>query len=194
MKNLEESTQVIKIREKTIQLSFWDIGRDLLQIKESKTYKAKYASMDSFMESEFTFSPRHGWRMMKVADQYKDRADIESVGLTNLYLLLQVPEEQRNEILELVEDKKINQKTLVKQVKRFKSQSGAKPHYSDNKEEHVLKLIRQFEGLKLQHDSYQDIKKDLKESFKSWIEPSRKITDERIKKLVQQANQLLNEI
>ena len=174
MPGLQDYTTIIKTREKTIQLSFWDIGNDLLKIKNNKLYSNKYANMEAYIDDNFTFSPRHAWRMMAVANQFKDKTDAASVGLEKMYLLLQIPKQHRDEIIEMVEDKKIDREGIIKKVKRFKSQSGSTPHYSDKPEEQKARLTRQFNEIREHFEGFKEYKEDLIESLNNWLKSAKK--------------------
>jgi hypothetical protein len=160
MTELEQYTNIIKHREKSIKLNFWDIGRDLAYIKEKSLYKERYESFKAYVEGNFTFTPNHADKMIRVATEYGRQDLTVSIGLSKLYLLLQVPQEHREEILEMVEDKKITRNELQTQVKRFKSQAGEVRTKQD--EEEKLGLLRQF-------DSMKQICDDVRVSWEKWI-------------------------
>lgn len=189
MTELKDYTTIIKTREKTIQLSFWDIGNDLLRIKNNKLYIDKYSNMEAYVSENFTFSPRHAWRMMAVADRY-DKTAVTSVGLEKMYLLLQVPDQHRDEIIEMVEEEKLDLEGLKKTVKRFKTQAGSVPHYSDKPEEHKSRLTRQFNEIRTHFEGYKEFKEDIIEEIHNWLKSAKKTDLKEIK----EAEQMLKEI
>jgi len=188
--DLNELTAIIKQRAASIQLSFWDIGKDLNFIQEKKIFKEKHKSLKDYIEGNFSFSYDHARKMMFVTGKYS-RVVAETIGITKLYLLLQVPETYRDEVIELVKDKKIDREGLRKQVKRFKGQSGSKPSYSSNKEEHLYSLKRQFSTLCEQHT---DVIQDLNDSWNSWISQTLKHSDNELKQMRLKALEKLEEI
>lgn len=165
--NLEDYTTIIKQRENTIKLSFWDIGNDLLAVKESGKYLAKYANMDDYMLNSFSFSPARGWKCMKLAKEIKNRTIAAKVGFEKLYLLLQVPEEHREELLELVQTRQINREQLSREVKRLKN-------YETKGEDQILCLERQYYKLKSQLEAQKELTKDIEESLNSWLRDAKK--------------------
>ena len=54
----------------------------------------------------------------------------------------------------MVEDKKVSRDELATQVKRFKTDAGQKPLYSDNSSEYLLKLKRQYESIVKMGEDY----------------------------------------
>ena len=192
--NLTEMTNIIKQREKSIQLTFWDIGSDLLKIKNYKLYTPEYDTMDDYMKDNFTFSPQQGWKFMKLVDEIKDRTRVERVGFEKMYLLLQIPEQQRDEIIEEVEEAGMSRKQLAVRVKRLKSTAGTPPHYEHNQTEAIRKLIRQFVELSIQFKSYIEIKTDLTTGFANWIVSAKKQDSVELTKLYKEAETMLKKI
>jgi len=168
---LQDMTRVIQVREKAISLSFWDIGRDLAKIKDEHLHTVKYDTFNEYIEDNFKFSTRHANRMIAVANEYK-KDTVSQIGLSKLYILLQVPEEEREEIIELVEETGMGRDELAKKVKRFKSQAGVRT--TDQAEEHTLKLKRQFEVLEDQYINYIAIREDLKVGLNNWLDEAKK--------------------
>ncbi len=182
--NLTEHTQIIKHREKSIQLSFWDIGKDLKYIKEKSIFLEKYQNFEDYVVENFTFSLRHAERMMKVATEYERQAVID-VGLTKMYLILQVPEEHRDEIIQEVEEKGLTTKELSKKVKRFKDKSGTP---AEHKGDMVFKLVRQFNIIESHYNGNIEFTKDLKEEIGNWIASAEKYSfNEQISKFLTSA-------
>ncbi len=181
---LKEYTSVIQTREKAIQLSFWDIGRDLVYIKEKSLYKAKYGTLTHYIEDNFTFSAKHAAKMMKVATEYEKQALPGELGLTKLYLLLQVPEEKREELIEIVKEEGMSRENLSKEVKGLKHSTGKQPHYSNDPNEHILKLKRQFESLI-------QAKEGLQEAIERWITAASQFNDTELNELIKIAKKLL---
>ena len=164
--NLSEITQIIKHRQDSIQLNFWDIGNDLVSVKEKKLYLDKYKTFEEWIEDNFSFTPSYASKFMKVAIEF-DRTNFpREIGLTKLYLITFVPEEKRDEIIGKVENKQIKTREDIEQeVKRMKS--GTLPYYSDDPEEHKLKLAREGNNLINEINGYRDSLKSTLEHYKS---------------------------
>ena len=99
---LDELTTIIKHRENSIKTSVFDIGKDLLYIKEKSLFKAKYESLKDYIEDNFSFTMRQAEKFMSVTTKFGGRGELSSLGITKLYLLTQVPDEHFDEIVEKV--------------------------------------------------------------------------------------------
>lgn len=171
---LDEFTDIIRFREKNIQLTFWDIGNDLNLIKAQKLYLNKYKNMEQYIEYNFTFSARQGWKMMSVANNIHDRTKAGSIGLEKLYLLLQVPELYRDEILGKVQDNVMTRSELQTQIRKFKKTVGEPPKHSKDGEEYVLKLKREWQCIKENLANYNHA---LKNDVQKWYDKAIKFKE-----------------
>ena len=181
---LDERTAIIKHKEKTIKQSVFDIGEQLLWINERNAWKVDHVSLKAYIEANFTFSDRQARKFMAVTTKFQGQAELNSLGITKLYLLTQVPEEHVDEILEKVEKGEIEPKDITKEVRRFQHQAGGQPRYSDDPDEHKLKLLREWPSIK-------EMKENIQTSLDKWIEQANKFSDdEEISKCLTEARNL----
>ena len=159
---LRFKTQIIKQREKNIQLSLWDIGMDLSQIQAKEQYKeGNYSSMKEYVGKNFGFTYDSARKYMRLYREYSERVTVTTLGLTKALLLLQVPEEYKDEFVEKVEQG-MSREELSKKIIRMKSQAGSKPTYQSKEEDFILKLKRQYEEI-IEH------KQGVGEEVENWL-------------------------
>jgi len=185
--DLKDRTTIIQQREKSIHLSFWDIGNDLAYIREKRIYKEKYDTFEKYIDDNFKFSMRHANRMIAVSSEY-NKDTVSQIGLSKLYLILSVPEDYQDEIIKQVETKDIRtREDLSREVKRFKGQVGERPAHSKDQSEFEYKLVREGEGI-LQ------IKHDLIESIAKWMTATKPLSNDTIDDLRTQLKELLDRL
>ena len=178
--NLEEYTSIINHRIKALKLGFYDLGRDLALIQEKQLYVGKYNSLKAYVEAEIDTTYDHVIKIIGITKKYS-RTVAETVGFTKLLLIAQVPEQKREEMLELVQDTKINRTQLASEVKRLKSYEF---NYS-SQEENILCLKRQYYKLKTQLEAQTSLKSDLISSLNVWLAEAKKYkNDTEIEKLI----------
>lgn len=73
--------------------------------------------------------------------------------------------------------KKKLKKDTLKTIKRLRHQIGSKPRYSQNQEEHILKLKREAEILKIRYGEFTEIKTNLLVSIASWKDAAKKFNE-----------------
>ncbi len=174
--NLEEITQVIKHRLTSWKLNFYDIGKDLVYVKEKKLYMGKHDTFKEYVEETFELNIKQAQRFMKIVTTVEQRSDILTLGVTKLTQIAYLPEEEREEIIQLVKEKKINREEVSKRIERFKHYSGKPPSYSESKEETIYKLIRQGQEILKLGSSY-------KKSIENWITEANKYKNKEISEL-----------
>ena len=185
---LDEYIQRIKHRENTIKTSVFDIGRELLYIKQERLYLGRYGTFKECIDDNFSFSIRQAEKFMSVANKFKEQSQLSSIGITKLYLLTQVPEESFDEVLEEVkENPKISVETVKKKVKLMMSAVGN----SKEPESKHLTLKRQFNIIRSQFEDHITMKQDLKKSLNNWIEQAASIDDSDIQNLIGEASALV---
>ncbi len=180
---LNEYTSILRQRIKTLKISFWDIGMDLREIQEKGVYKQGYGSMKDYITENVDMSYDHALKMIAVTKGYS-RTVAATVDFTKLYLLLQVPEAKREELIEIVKEEGMSRENLSKEVKGLKHSAGKQPHYSNDPNEHILKLKRQFESLI-------QVKEGLQEAIERWITAASQFNDTELNELIKIAKKLL---
>ncbi len=182
---LKFRTQIIKQREKNIQLSFWDLGKELLEIQQSKQYQEEnYNNMKEYVESNFSFTYKSAEKYMQLFKGYPERLTVRDLGLSKALLLLQVPEDYHKEIMAKIEEKPHLTRNELQQT-LTNLNIGTKPSYSDDPQEHIYKLIREFDQKIL------PLKEGIKLSITRWLEEASKFKDVELEKRKEIAKRLI---
>jgi|TARA_R100001530_G_scaffold2717_1_gene4396 hypothetical protein len=80
----------VQTAEKNIQLNFWIIGSELVEIKDA----TQHGEFEKLIEDNFTFNKRTAQRFMLISRKYKND-NVSHLGLRNaLDLIEHVPEEE----------------------------------------------------------------------------------------------------
>ena len=185
---IKDLDNIIIHRAQTVVKTFLQLGKNLNELKELCIQaKVSFEAHIKEKEEEFGFGIRQAQKYMQVYDKFGLETNLSSLGITKLYLLTYVPDEQIDEIIELVQDKKIDREELSRKVKRAVEQIGNTSR-SDDPE---LTLKRQIETL---FEEYEDVIKDFKESFANWIKTAEKYDDPELKTMKQKANEILERL
>ncbi len=164
--DLETKINVIKHKEKTIVLSFIEIGKELLEIRKYSTFKGKYSNFELFIQHEFSFSYKQAFKFMKIASKFDNpgRDIITKLGIEKLYLLTFVPEQESRELIEEVKETKMPLNELKKRVERIKPRSLLEVSTINEIEEYILKnrrigmtFIEQIEQFKEEHKQTKEL-------------------------------------
>lgn len=184
---LNNHTNVIKYKEKSIVNNFIDIGKELKIVKDGKLYKEEYSTFENYVESNFTFTRMTAYNMIKVSD-CKD--DFTKLGLYKCLLLLQAPEEHREELKKKA--KKMSVKKLKEEVKKV-----IKPKSTNKKEENkdFKPIIEQYKKWMVLVNGFIGISNKIKfeEATKKQKEICIKILEDSIIKLQQTMERIKNE-
>ena len=199
--NLNESTQVIIHRAKSTKLNIWDMGNDLLFIQNNEQFKEEnFNSMEDYVnhyEEKFGFGYRQAQKYIAIAKELKRDELSSSVPLSKLYLLTQVPQEQRDKIISRVQAKNMSREDVEAVVKSMKAQAGTEPSYPSSPEEHILKLIRQWKEIKAHTEATQEaikrLQSDLETEIANWIQGAKKYAhlNETIRIYLKEAQELI---
>mgnify|MGYP003139028962 FL=1 len=183
---LNEQIISIKHHEKSFINNFLDIGRVLHQIQQIKSYKARYDTFEACVEDNFSFTRAYAYEFIKIYNKYGNNVKrfnkIKEYGIKFLIISVKIPDDKIDEVIEKVRKKPFKPlDTLKVEVKRLSKQTGTEPHYSDSKEEHQIKLVRQFDSIRDKFSSFQAsiesqecIKRELKDSVKIWKDSASK--------------------
>lgn len=192
MSELQDRTNLIKHYEGALIDNSLKIGKELQGIHDKKLYKSQYETWDNYIESNFSFTRRYADNFMKIYEKYGENGKrfpkIKQYGMRVLILTLSVPDDYIEEMadeLETVNRLTIDHKIpeLSKVVKRFARQSGDEPRHlkvlnkEDRKEEHILKLKREADYLKVKYDEFQLIRQELKSALNKWQLAASKFTE-----------------
>ncbi|MAG76405.1 MAG: hypothetical protein CL811_06545 [Colwelliaceae bacterium] len=191
---IDEMTKIIQQREKSIALSFFDIGKDLIYIRDKKLYLKNYKTFKDYIEDNFKFSKRSAEKYMAVTTRFQSRNEAASLGIEKLYILTQIQEEKSFELLEEAQETHIPRDKLIQRVNRMKSQAGEPPRYSDDRDEHDLKLIRQFQSLEIQFEEWSKVGENLSIALQNWKNEAVQTASPDVQKLIKKTLEMIGVI
>ena len=174
--DLETKINVIKFKEKTIVLSFIEIGKELLEIRKYDTFKAKYSTFELFIQHEFSFGHQQALKFMKVAEKFNNPGPdiIKNLGIEKLYLLTFVPDHEARELIEEVNEKVMPVNELKKRVERIRIETEPTVQTNNEIEESYLRNIRVGQNFIEQIQMFlierEETAKVLKEKIEEWAE------------------------
>lgn len=97
--NLPQIESEIREEKENVGKSFWEIGRRLNHVKENDLAHGQFLEWLKAIDIERTLAHR----MMKVAKELPNVATLQHLGDTALYLLATLPEEEKREQIEKIE-------------------------------------------------------------------------------------------
>lgn len=97
--NLPQIELEIREEKENVGKSFWEIGRRLNHVKENDLAHGQFLEWLKAIDIERTLAHR----MMKVAKELPNVATLQHLGDTALYLLATLPEEEKQEQIEKIE-------------------------------------------------------------------------------------------
>ena len=97
--NLSQIESEIREEKENVGKSFWEIGRRLNHVKENDLAHGQFLEWLKAIDIERTLAHR----MMKVAKELPNVATLQHLGGTALYLLATLPEEEKQEQIEKIE-------------------------------------------------------------------------------------------
>ena len=169
------------------------IGKELTEISEQKLYKDDYNSFEDFVKDTFNISRQYAYNFIKLYKKYGNNVKAfdryKDLGMTLLIVSLYVPEEKLEEVLETakaLKDEGKDVEVISREIRRLGKVVGTE--VSNDKEEHVLRLKRQFDALN-------DTLKNVRIAFENWIEGANRYkSNQEISPLISEANYILEKI
>ncbi len=157
---LNDLTIEIKHRESNIVLNFLKIGQLLTTAKKL----LEHSEFTPYIERNFSFSPRHARRFMEVFNKFgllSNGSPLKQLGITKLYLLTYIPNEELDEVIEKVKTEKLKTiEEIKREVDKFKLSNL--PAVDTEGERH-LKWLREGQALLV---LFQDYKFQMSEMYK----------------------------
>lgn len=112
--NLPQIESEIREEKENVGKSFWEIGRRLNHVKENDLAHGQFLEWLKAIDIERTLAHR----MMKVAKELPNVATLQHLGDTALYLLATLPEEEKQEQIEKIEQGDTPTVRELQEVKR----------------------------------------------------------------------------
>ena len=172
IQQLDEQINLGRQYEKCWIGNWLKLGKILTEIH--RLYKTKYNTFEECIEENFSFDRSYAYKFMKIYEKYGDDVErfhkLKQYGIKFLITTCYVKDEHVDMIIKKISpEKKLNKEELQKEINRMKDQAGTIPYYSDDPEEHKLKLIRQGQDIITHIEAYLESYSSLKEGLLSEI-------------------------
>jgi len=153
--------------------SIWEIGRRLNHVKENDLAHGQFLGWLTKMNIERT----EAHRMMKVAEELPNVATLQHLGTTALHLIATLPEEEKEEQIQRIED---GDTPTVRELQEVKKK---------------LKLSKKVnEQLRAENEKIKSSKVEVKETIKEVVPDDYKATQDLNKQLLEKNKELAKAI
>ena len=167
--NLSQIELEISHHKQIAGQSIWEIGRRLNHVKENDLAHGQFLEWLTKMNIERT----EAHRMMKVAEELPNVATLQHLGTTALHLIATLPEEDKKEQIQRIED---GDTPTVRELKEIKSK---------------LKLSQQAnELLRAENEKIKSSKVKVKETIKEVVPDDYKATQDLNRQLLEKNKEL----
>ena len=167
--NLSQIELEISHHKQIAGQSIWEIGRRLNHVKENDLAHGQFLEWLTKMNIERT----EAHRMMKVAEELPNVATLQHLGTTALHLIATLPEEDKEEQIQRIEDGDTPTVRELQEVKR------------------KLKLSQQAnEFLRNENEKIKSSKVEVKETIKEVVPDDYKATQDLNKQLLEKNKEL----
>lgn len=167
--NLSQIELEISHHKQIAGQSIWEIGRRLNHVKENDLAHGQFLEWLTKMNIERT----EAHRMMKVAEELPNVATLQHLGTTALHLIATLPEEEREEQIQRIED---GDNPTVRELKEVK------------KKLNLSKLANK--RLQAENERIKSSKVEVKETIKEVIPDDYKATQDLNKQLLEKNKEL----
>ena len=167
--NLSQIELEISHHKQIAGQSIWEIGRRLNHVKENDLVHGQFLEWLTKMNIERT----EAHRMMKVAEELPNVATLQHLGTTALHLIATLPEEEREEQIQRIED---GDNPTVRELKEVK------------KKLNLSKLANK--RLQAENERIKSSKIEVKETIKEVIPDDYKATQDLNKQLLEKNKEL----
>lgn len=167
--NLSQIELEISHHKQIAGQSIWEIGRRLNHVKENDLAHGQFLEWLAKMNIERT----EAHRMMKVAEELPNVATLQHLGTTALHLIATLPEEEKEEQIQRIED---GDTPTVRELKEVKKK---------------LKLSQQAnELLRTENEKIKSSKVEVKETIKEVVPDDYKATQDLNRQLLEKNKEL----
>ena len=167
--NLSQIELEISHHKQIAGQSIWEIGRRLNHVKENDLAHGQFLEWLAKMNIERT----EAHRMMKVAEELPNVATLQHLGTTALHLIATLPEEEKDEQIQRIED---GDTPTVRELKEVKKK---------------LKLSQQAnELLRTENEKIKSSKVEVKETIKEVVPDDYKATQDLNRQLLEKNKEL----
>lgn len=171
--NLSQIELEISHHKQIAGQSIWEIGRRLNHVKENDLAHGQFLEWLAKMNIERT----EAHRMMKVAEELPNVATLQHLGTTALHLIATLPEEEKEEQIQRIED---GDTPTVRELQEVKNK---------------LKLSKKVnEQLRAENEKIKSSKVEVKETIKEVVPDDYKATQDLNKQLLEKNKELAKAI
>lgn len=171
--NLSQIELEISHHKQIAGQSIWEIGRRLNHVKENDLAHGQFLEWLAKMNIERT----EAHRMMKVAEELPNVATLQHLGTTALHLIATLPEEEKEEQIQRIED---GDTPTVRELQEVKKK---------------LKLSKKVnEQLRAENEKIKSSKVEVKETIKEVVPDDYKATQDLNKQLLEKNKELAKAI
>jgi len=167
--NLSQIELEISHHKQIAGQSIWEIGRRLNHVKENDLAHGQFLEWLAKMNIERT----EAHRMMKVAEELPNVATLQHLGTTALHLIATLPEEEKEEQIQRIED---GDNPTVRELKEVK------------KKLNLSKLVN--ERLRAENEKIKSSKTEVKETIKEVVPDDYKATQDLNRQLLEKNKEL----
>ena len=171
--NLSQIELEISHHKQIAGQSIWEIGRRLNHVKENDLAHGQFLEWLAKMNIERT----EAHRMMKVAEELPNVATLQHLGTTALHLIATLPEEEKEEQIQRIED---GDNPTVRELKEVK------------KKLNLSKKVN--EQLRAENEKIKSSKVEVKETIKEVVPDDYKATQDLNKQLLEKNKELAKAI
>lgn len=199
------------------QSSLYEMCKSLKEMRDGKLYKEfGYQNFEDYSENEVGFSRKQSYQYISIAEKINVTPGLQNLGVTKLYLLSTISEEERNTVVEENDIEKISKRELEEKIKEIKKLSKEKSELAtlnDTLEEKnkaltsnnykQLEIIKELENRPIEvavsdnHEELEKLKKEYEEKMKEIENEKSQLigkTEAEKNKLKQEADKLKIEI
>ena len=168
-KNLSQIELEISHHKQIAGQSIWEIGRRLNHVKENNLAHGQF---EKWLDN-IKISHSEARKMMTIAQQLSNRSTLNDLGTSALYLIATLPEEEKEEQIQRIED---GDTPTVRELKEIKNK---------------LKLSQQAnELLRAENEKIKSSKVEVKETIKEVIPDDYRATQDLNKQLLEKNKEL----
>ncbi len=108
------------------QDSLFEVCRDLKEIRDGRLFEELgYTVFEDYCTKEFELSYKQACKYIAVAERYPDGISPGRLGISKLYLISTLSDEERSEIEEKIDIEQVSKSELEKEIKELKERNKA---------------------------------------------------------------------
>ena len=106
------------------QESLWEVCRDLKEIRDGRLYEELgYTAFEDYCTKEFELSYKQACKYIAVAERYPDGISPGRLGISKLYLISTLTEEERSELEKNIDIEQASKSELENEIRELKERN-----------------------------------------------------------------------